>query len=65
MNPEEVVALAGLLRKLGEEVTVDEEDTQAYLPQPGNYDFYIPKPIRDPSPYTGDTKMWRRLLGIR
>lgn len=63
MDKSEMMEMMRLFRKLGEEVEIDEEDVQAYLPDISNLgeirDFYLPK-VR-PGFYTGCFKNLRSL----
>ena len=60
INPE-VLELAMLLNKLGQEVEIDQEDVQAYFPDISNApdirSFYLPNV--SPAFYLGDQKLIR------
>jgi len=66
MNPAEFQELLRLVKKLGEEIELEPEEAEAYLPDIGNgddiRDFYLP---RVPENFYYDPKVFRRLLGIR
>jgi len=57
----EVLELAALLNKLGQEVEIDQEDVQAYFPDISNApdirSFYLPNV--SPAFYLGDQKLMR------
>ena len=61
MDPLELMELARLMNKLGQEVEIDQEDVQAYFPDISNasdiLDFYLPKV--SPAFYLGDQKLMR------
>jgi len=66
MNPAEFKELLRLVKKLGEEIELEPEEAEAYLPDISNgddiRDFYLPK-VRENFYY--DPKVFRSLLGIR
>ena len=66
MNAAEFRELLRLVKKLGEEIELEPEEAEPYLPDISNgddiRDFYLPK-IRENFYY--DPKVFRRLLGIR
>lgn len=63
MTQAELFELARLLNKLGAEVNVDKEETEAYLPNIGDErSFYLPKVPRG---FYYDPGVFRRLLGIK
>jgi hypothetical protein len=65
MTRAEIIELAGLLKKLGEEIE-PEEETRAHRTDANGEDnirdFYLP---RVPENFYYDPKVFRRLLGIR
>jgi len=66
MKAIEFQELVRLVKKLGEEIELEPEEAEAYLPDISNgdniRDFYLPK-VRENFYY--DPKVFRRLLGIR
>ena len=66
MNPAEFQELVRLVKKLGEEVELETEEAEAYLPDISDgddiRDFYLPR-VQENFYY--DPKVFRRLLGIR
>ena len=66
MNPIEFQELLRLVKKLGEEIELTSEATEAYLPdisrEESVRDFYLP---RVPENFYYDPKVFRKLLGIR
>ena len=65
MNAAEFREMLRLVKKLGDEVELEPEDIQAYLPDISNgddiRDFYLP---RVPENFYYDPKVFRKLLGI-
>ena len=66
MNPIEFEELLRLVKKLGEEVELTQEEARAYLPDISDgddiRDFYIPRVVDN---FYYDPKVFRKLLGIR
>ena len=66
MNPTEFQELLRLVKKLGEEIELEPEEAEAYLPDISNgddiRDFYLPRVSQN---FYYDTKVFRKLLGIR
>jgi len=66
MNQTEFQELLRLVKKLGEEVELEPEEAEAYLPDISDgddiRDFYLP---RVPKNFYYDPKVFRKLLGIR
>jgi len=66
MNPIEFEELLRLVKKLGEEVELTQEEARTYLPDMSGEDsirnFYLPR-VSDNFYY--DPKVFRKLLGIR
>ncbi len=69
MNPIEFQELLRLVKKLGEEIELTQEEARAYLPDISGEDeensirdFYLP---RVPANFYYDPKVFRKLLGIR